>query len=570
MLVFFALFVSPAARGAMPPPVLRESPPQNSIGNRASRRLMEARNHTRGYSVPKEGTFDHCMAELGSHISNDSNGTLTQTCTDWHEAVENMFRALDVLRNNATMIATFGSRSALASMMVGAISAARMDISEYSIEGEINIRKWRSDIDKAINQLIVDRSISDGGLIVGPLVCCVSAYACIPAIIVSQLVQLGFEFPTYTVIEKLDALLRNPRKNMTPYLTENGKKVNALLDFVRITNDLNETKQGGLVFLGKMLMTYVSTTIASNATKTVADVLGDLETMSRMDMNANVKMFAGMMFNYTNDPPNLTKITITNTVVRGLLTTGVLADIVIFVLFFLEDFKLDKRIYRDALRDLPATEASLAGILGIEEGFLEEAKKRLQAREDLINRIKSGLVTEEDMLRFNIYPESDRRFKEVPYAERNARNTIVEEESGSVAHESMYKFTGAQRSVILQNTLLNDARTGMFTTNTLSPISLRHLEDTVTLANKRSGLMRITATKPHLFDGRWNFMEYGLAGGVAFGLSFASAALDGVATTQQIHDVGEYVSSIASVANRDMNDTMDVLQMWQDLHKSRV
>ena len=569
MLVFLALFVSPAAHGA-------------------------TRHHAWEYSGPEEGTPEHCMAKRGSQINDESNGTITQGCEDWGETVKDTYRALGVLQDESKMSGTFGSKDALASIMAGAISAARMNITEYVTEGETNIQNWRGEIEQLKSQLIANRSISDSGLIAGAVLCCVSAYVCVPSILVSQLVQLGFEFPTYKITKEIDFLMREPHKYITPYFTEKGQQVNALLEFFRVINDLNETKQGGLIFLGNMLTSYVSMAIVSNATKTAADVLNDLDTMSRVDMNANVKILAGMMFNDTqyypySDPPEITSYMTFSTVVRGLFTISILGNVVKKAVRFYNDFVSEGKEYVEDLGKLADANRRLTNIFGADSNFLKEAREELSVREGLIKRIEdNGLLTEEELVALRAPPQSNPiRIEKVPYPNPNPAHVIntVEEtgsfETGSV-QESSVQESSVQESVSVLNkplyrlrrgaagvgqlkrAILNTARYGTFW-RTQNSVTLLELQETVDLAQKRIKLVRITATKPRLFTGYrlWKFTPV-----ATLILSVVTAAFDAANTAMQFYEIDYYVSSTASAANLEMKDTKDVLQLWQDYHTS--
>ena len=564
VLVFFALFVSPAAHGVIPPPApYRENAALGGDFKQIPAPEV-AQNHAWGYSVPKEGKFEYCMAKWGSQFNDEPNDTITQGCEDWGETVKDTYRALGVLQDERKMNATFGSKDALGSIMAGAISAARINVSEYVIEGETNIRYWRDEIDKLENQLIANRSISDGGLVAGAVLCGVFPYVCVPSMLVSQLVQLGFEFPTHAIGKELDNLLRKHREYINPYLTKKGQEANALLDFIRVTNGLDE----GLIFLGKVLTSYVSMAIASNATKTAADVLSDLDTISRADMNAKVKMLAGMMFNDTNSPPQVQFNMMFDSAIRGLLIFFSLGNVVYKAANFYGDFIWDDDEYVKALATLEDVNTRLPSILGADSDFLEEAKERFRVREDLITRIHNGkLLTEQELIELGVNnPQNDPlRIEEVPYEPNPNYRVNTEEESGSVAHESMYRLRSGMPGVAnLKERIFRRAILGRFV-STPNSVTYDELKKTVELATRKIKLMEVTATKPRLFT-RSRLSRF--PPWAALILSAVGVVYDAFTTFAQIHEIDKYVSSAVSVINLDMKETKDVLQMWQDYHNS--
>ena len=403
-----------------PPGDLVIEPP----GNFASH-VGGARGHATGspssgkYSVPIEGTAKHCIAMMRSKNSNIPDDLITAVCTDWQENVEVSYMAREVFKDDAMMNATFGGRDVLASMLFGAISAARMNITEFVTQGESARQKWESDMRSAINWFTAGRSVSSGLVLLGTALCFTPL--CDPAILTSMLYDMVSTIPTAITTVKIDDLIK---QGIGHYMTEQGKQAKGMIDFLQTISTMNETGERLWIYLSTTLMGYVKLAVTSNVTYTVDKVRRDLNKMqiSRWDMDENVKLMADVAFG--------------NSAIHGVTITSWLQYMIRWVPINLsltgfsaknwkktyQYWKTDKEKFRLKQREFSNLMDSF-GHLDTWENNLKTMKEGLLQQEQLISKlINDEFITEHEFMMCNLRGRYRRDIVEYRYERPSSVN----------------------------------------------------------------------------------------------------------------------------------------------------
>jgi hypothetical protein len=449
-----------------------------------------------------------------------------------------MYKAREVFRNDVSLNASFGNRDALASMVAGAISAARMNITEYVTEENSYIQEWKQNITSAKNMFILERGIANSALVVGGIACGGLGPACIPWTIATQAVQWGLEYPTFKTSEEIDKLMHDEYNRADSYLTEKGKQVKELTKFLRTVVAMNETQKAPLVHLGGVLTSYVALTVASNATKTNADVGSDLDgILSGDDLDADVKTLAGMMFDDTPPPDVLDSFSYLRWV-RILSSIGVILTSLILKWKINGVFKQHARY---------VAEFNNLGGVDIDVEFqLRYANKLLDERKALIHKLESKEpLTADEIYELGLYG-NDKRLEKV---------------SGDTMK---YKF----KKEAYRQEYLNVAREG-YTNEVLSGVEevtpLNKLENDVMKFKRVEKLKLLTEDRPTLdriVEKKW--YKNGAKGIIA--LTLASVAVDGIITKVEVDKINEFIDSAVSKQTSTLETTAGILKAWQELH----
>jgi hypothetical protein len=549
-----------------------EHPPD---GVRASRRLVMARDRTRKYSVPVEGTFEHCIKKLvprlnngtndtdgtnGTNGTNGTDGTIVKTCADWHETVENMYKAREVFRDNVALNASFGSRDALASMVSGAISAATMNITEYVTEENSYIQIWKQEITSARNTFVAIRGIANGALFLGGIACGVLGPAeCIPATIGVQALQWGLEYPTFKTSEEIDNLLNDEYNRADSYLSEKGKQVKELTKFLRTIVAMNETHIAPLVYLGGVFTSYVALTVASNATKTAADVHSDLDgILGGDDLDADVKTLAGMLFDDTPPPDVLDSFSYLRWV-RILPSIGAILTSLILLWKINGVFKQHARYAAELAlmnamtyvrEDVDGTQTTFyKGVLVKAQQILRAAQRDLDYSIALIGKLDGVAPLTEGELDFLGVPRDlvkkvvDGKYTFLASETRELyRNVVVK---GRVHIEALDRLQKA----------VND-KTKDVDNYTIRVRQLKRATELRALTEDRPSLEKIAGEK------KW--YKNGAKGIIA--LTLVSVAVDGIITLGRVNQINDFIDSVVSSRTSTLETTAGVLGAWQELH----
>ena len=555
-------------------------------GVRASRRLMVARNRTKNYSVPEEGSFDHCVAKLvsqnknGTNGTNGTNGIFAQPCAGWHKTVSNIYKARELLRDEGSLNATFGGKNALFSMVSGAISAGRMNIEEYVIEEESYIQEWQQNITSARDTFIAVRGVSAGSLLIGGAICAGFGGACIISTIASQAVQVVDEIPTYITLAKISDLMNNGHKRTGFYLTRKDNQTTELLNFLRTMVAVNKTQVAPAVYAGEMIASYVSTQIALNATKTVSDVLSDFDDMLSDDkFDASVKTFAGIMFGGV-DPPSMYKWSVPNTVVRALFLIGASW----FVYDQIDAVKTYFRLYEEAVAEktqflnlhpgldltaadprIPILEERIKAAheaWNVAENKLPMTMKQIREME-LHGRLEmfEEVVSEPEFVNNGINPTTS----VIESTENVVRDSEVGEQGSSrsantFSKEKLYKFKAPYDRITGIRQLGKLAISEKL--KVLEP-ELERAKDAYSYRTKLHRRVQNTATIENARTQGW----YKSSSWGMIGFAFAGTAVDAIITGLQVSDINGYIDDVVSRRTSTLETRAGILEAWQELHK---
>jgi hypothetical protein len=462
-----------------------------------------------------------------------------------------MYKAREVFRNNATANASFGSRDALASMVAGAISAATMNITEYVTEENSYIQNWKQNITSARNTFVAIRGVESALLFLGGIGCGVFGPAgCIGSNIGSQALQWGLEYPTYKTSEEMDDLIRNEyNRHGDSYLTEKGKQVKELTKFLRTIVAMNETHIAPLVYLSGVFTSYVALTVASNATKTAADVHSDLNgILGGDDLDADVKTLAGMLI---GDTPPADVLDSFSYLIWIRILPGIAAILPSLILVW-KIIGVFKQHSRNA--------AELAKLLGMNIGQdpdyeLQMANKFLDERKELIRKLERK---SKDLLTFDDINELG-----LEYTDK--RLIKVYDEHSKL---TKYKFrTQIEKDMFLELAIHGDSETLDMNTVACNLTPLEELEARVKNIKRIQELKPLVENKPTLnkmiAEEKW----YKNGAKVMLVFSIITAAAGGIITARAVKQINEFIDSVVSSRTSSLETTAGVLGAWQELHK---
>jgi hypothetical protein len=455
-----------------------------------------------------------------------------------------MYKAREMLRNDVVLNATFGNRDALASMMSGAISAAMMNITEYVTEEKSYIQIWKQEITSARNTLIFVHSVTDFFLFLGGILCAGYGPACISATAISQTVTVVGEIPTYYTMNKIDTLLNDAHNRADSYLTEKGKQAKELANFLRAMLAMNETQIAPVVFLGEMVASYVSKNAASKATKTAADVLSDLDSMSRVELDADVKTMAGMLFD-DDPPPDVLLGSIVNSVFRALFLIGAGVS-VYYRILGTRSFTAKYNKGKSWLDDNPGFK------LKHPENELQALQESEAYMTDFIHRLQNnlGLTKVEAMIIFSkeraLMKNTDLRDQFI------LDDMFVNEIQIGNNGEQPYKFSQFYRQERAK--YMKQGRVTLEEVTT----EISNLKNNIRLSNQAAN----EPTLRNMAKEKW--FKNTSKGMIWFAV--AAAAVDGIITSAQIDQINDYIDSVVSKRTSTLEATAGVLGAWQELH----
>jgi len=435
--------------------------------------------------------------------------------------------------------ASFGNRDALASMMSGAISAAMMNITEYINEENSYIQEWKQNITSARNTLSIVHSFTALASLVGGIVCSGLGPACIPATGLSQGVTVIGEIPTYYTMNKIDTLLNDAHNRADSYLTEKGKQAKELAKFLRAIVAMNETQIAPVVFLGEMVASYVSKNIASNATKTDADVLSDLDSMSRDELDADVKTMAGMLFDDVL-PPEVLKWAERSSGIRLLFFIGAGVN-----------------MYRQILgkRSFTATYTQSVFELGLFNTNNPSFNLGLALNNDLPLLEKlAGTMTY--LINYKIHynmPFTIEEIKMMGIPDEYIVECFYKVKDAEVWQPAMYQPYGN-----VWDHIKSSCSARVHTDLTKITTQIRNIKKVALLTNQAA----IEPTVPNMVKEKW--FKNTSKGMLAFTL--AAAAVDGIITSVQVAQINEFIDSVVSKQTSTLETTAGVLGTWQELH----
>jgi hypothetical protein len=541
-------------------------------GVRASRRLVVARDRTRKYSVPVEGTFEHCIKKLVPRLNNGTNGTngadgmngtddtIVKTCTKWHETVGNMYKAREVFRNDVALNASFGSRDALASMVSGAISAATMNITEYITEEKSYIQNWKQNITSKRDTFILERTIANGVLVLGDIFCLgLGPVGCIGSNIGSQTVQWGIEIPTFKTSAEIDDLMRNEyNRRADSYLTEKGKQVNELAKFLLAMLAMNETQHGPLVLLGEVFTSYVALTVASNATKTVTDVHSDLDSiLGDDDLDADVKMLAGMMFDDAPPPYVLDSFPL-RTAVKIIFTIAALWNAIEQIILITGVFneyarnKADLERLRNAFPmdlDPDAALITLRRELQDMQNSLNLVQKAVHDRQELMSRIIRNKLTEADINYLKVP-------RDLVKADDDGTYAFISSETRLMYYEMAKNGKNGLKSLGVLNLRVETRKT-----------ELNNINKKIVSVQRITELSALTKDKPSLDKmAKEPWHKNGVKAMIVF--TAINAVVDGLFTLDRVNQINDFIDSAVSKRTSTLEITAGILKAWQELHKT--
>ena len=302
---------APPDRWSEPEPSLWSIEPH--LREEAIKRVSQVRRAPRGSSaspspplvLPHKGTAGHCLETIRHY--NDTDGyDIHASCQGWQDAVENYYRAFewwqDTEKSDDMMTSAFGSRDALFSMMAGAISAARMNITEFDNQVKLARQSWATNMSDAINVYANDRRGANSGVLLGLIVCSTAPHLCDAAIVISSITDIILQSIAEVKLNTIELMLSHGLDAV--YLTEQGKHAKAFMDFLQTISTLDTLPSDHWRYISKVIMSYVMNAAASNRTYTAADVRGDLSEMriSRQSMDVYVETFADLTFDQKSFP----------------------------------------------------------------------------------------------------------------------------------------------------------------------------------------------------------------------------------------------------------------------------
>jgi hypothetical protein len=435
-------------------------------------------------------------------------------------------------------------------MLTGAISAARMNITEYVIEGKNSIQDWKQEITSKKDTFITERSVSASSVAVGGIVCVTLGPGCIPAVIVTQLVQWVDEILTYKTSEEIDKLMRDEYNRADSYLTEKGKQAKELTNFLRTIVAMNETQQAPLVYLGEVITSYVSKNIASNATKTVADVHSDLDSMlggndlDADELDAGVKMLADMLFNDA-PPPYVLDLFPVSTAFRILTSVGELWKAIGTLIRVIKKY----RIHETNEADLLLLEAAAPERLIEDDTRVQNARKLWYDRIDLMGKLsRRDLLTLEEIKLFDL----------------DGHSFQVQKVNGKY---KLVKYTDYKRyyNQVTQG-FAEDGRTTIISYSELNADLLRAKDMAKLHVDRIAELQERVRDKPTLRKvAKEDWYKSGARGMLL--LALATAVIDAAFTEVQVNQINDFIDSVVSKQTSKLETTAGILKAWQELHK---
>jgi len=439
--------------------------------------------------------------------------------------------------------ASFGNRDALASMMSGAISAAMMNITEYVTEENSYIQEWKQEITSARNTLSIVHGVTDFLLFLGGIFCAGYGPACIPATAIGQGVTVIGEIPTYYTMNKIDTLLNDAHNRADFYLTEKGKQAKELANFLRAIVAMNETQIAPVVFLGEMVASYVSKNAASKATKTGADVLSDLDSMSRDELDAVVKTLAGMLFD-DDPPPDVLRGSIVNSVFRAAFTIGAGVSVYYRIL---------------GTRSFTAKYTEGKSWLDADPGFvLQDAENELRALQeseaymtDFSHRLQYnlGLTEVEAMI---IFSKEQEKLKKTIVINKFKIDDMFWDANKKNDGKKLYKFKKIWGEEIAE--YVEQER-----------VILEGVTNKISKLKNNIRLTKQAANEPTLRNmAKEKWFKNTSKGMIWFAV--AAAAVDGIITKVEVDQINDYIDSVVSKRTSTLETTAGILKAWQELH----
>jgi hypothetical protein len=448
-------------------------------------------------------------------------------------------------------------------MVAGAISAATMNITEYITEEKSYIQIWKQKITSARDMFIFERGIANGALVVGGIACGGLGPACIPWTIGTQAVQWGLEYPTFKTSEEIYGLMHDEYNRADSYLTDKGTQVKELAKFLRTVVAMNETQKAPLVHLGGVLMSYVALTVASNATKTNANVGSDLDgILGGDDLDADVKTLAGMMFDDTPPPDVLDSFSYLRWVrilpsIGAILTSLILKWKIngVFKQHALNVAKLARMNDMTYVReDVDGAETTRH-----KRWLVEAQQKLLVAQKEfdysfaLIGKLDGGAPLTEGELEFLEVPRD--LVREV----YDGKYTFLKSETREMYRKVVVKGRVAKDGYPIQ-ALERLKKTVNDMTKEVNNYTIK-----VEQLNRATNLRALTENRPTLdriVEKKW--YKNGAKGIIA--LTLASVAIDGIITKVEVDKINEFIDSVVSSRTSTLETTAGVLGAWQELH----
>ena len=229
--------------------------------------------------VPTKGRMPHCLWIMKNKY-NESSVLADSTCQVWEDTFnEHHYGNIlwqQVWRNDTLMAAAFGSRETLVSSIVDAISAARINITEFGIQANVSRQLWVDNINDAIYTYQSTRSGDDAVAIVDGILCLV------PALAVCEVLTLSSTAVGIYAHRKAGDSLNIIKEAFshgldTVYLSEDGKKIKGMMDLLQTAATMEETGVPDWSYIGKILVFYAATKARSEVPVTPDDVRRDLD-----------------------------------------------------------------------------------------------------------------------------------------------------------------------------------------------------------------------------------------------------------------------------------------------------
>jgi hypothetical protein len=470
-----------------------------------------------------------------------------------------MYKAREVFRNDVALNASFGNRDALASMVSGAISAATMNITEYITEEKSYIQIWKQNITSKRDTFIFERTVANGALVLGDIFCLgLGPVGCIGSNIGSQTVQWGIEIPTFKTSAEIDDLMRNEyNRRADSYLTEKGKQVKELTKFLLTVVAMNETQKAPLVHLGGVLTSYVALTVASNATKTNANVGSDLDSiLGDDDLDADVKMLAGMMFDDAPPPYVLDSFPL-RTAVKIIFTIAALWNAIEQIILITGVFneyarnKADLERLRNAFSMVLDPDAALITLrreLQDMQNSLTRVQKAVRDRLELMSRIIRDKLTEADIKYLKV-PRDLVKADEGTYAFISSETRLMYYKMATNGKDGLNSLQILKWKVETHNTELTKINKKI--------VSVQRITELSALTKDKPSLDKM-AKEP------WH--KNGVKAMIVF--TAINAVVDGFFTLGRVNQINDFIDSAVSSRTSTLEITAGVLKAWQELHKT--
>ena len=249
--------------------------------------------------LPTKGTAAYCLEVIGRYNAGENS---TGTCQKWQESVEDLYMGnfmwTKFWGSEDIVGAAFGSRDALVAAIVGAISAATMNITDFGIQANSIRRKWVRDSHDSIDKYQRERSAGNAislMLLAGCYPPAVSVL-CESMLLATTIADVYLQCQADKDLMTLESMFSH---GISSFLSEGGRHVRGMMDLLQTTAVMAELKDPVWNYAGKMLMFYVTTAIASNVTYTADDVYSDLDRMQIAipKLDAYVNAFSDDAFN---------------------------------------------------------------------------------------------------------------------------------------------------------------------------------------------------------------------------------------------------------------------------------